>query len=257
MDLGLRGRTAIVTGGSRGLGLATARSLAAEGARIVLNGRDADAVDQARSLLINEGASPDDLIGVMGDLGDLALAERLVSTALSTFGRLDALLVSVGGPAAGPDAQIDDEQWRSAFDTVFLGMRRITRAAAEAMTEGGAIALVLSTTVRTPLAGIATSNGLRPGIAMLAKQMATDYAPRGVRINCLLPGRFDTGRVRAIDATTGDANAARAAIERTIPVGRYGDPAEFGEVAAFLLSPRASYVTGSAITIDGGVSPIQ
>jgi len=255
MDLGLRNRVAIVTGGSRGLGFATARALAADGARIVLNGRDDQVLTAAAGALIDAGASASSIVPVVGDLTDPCLAPLLTSTALERFGRLDAALVSIGGPTAGPDAAITDGQWMKAFETVFLGMRRMARSAAAAMTDGGSIALVLSTTVRSPLAGIATSNGLRPGLAMLAKQMAFDEAPRGVRVNCLLPGRFDTERVRFLDAASGDAEATRQGIENGIPLGRYGEPTEFGDVAAFVLSPRASYMTGTTITIDGGTSP--
>jgi 3-oxoacyl-[acyl-carrier protein] reductase len=255
MDLGLRDHVAIVTGGSRGLGLATAAALASEGARLVLNGRDDGVLAEARDQLLAHGATPESIVTASGDLSDPDLARALTDLALTRFGRLDAALVSIGGPHAGPDATITDDQWRGAFDTVFLGMRRMARAAADAMTDGGSIALVLSTTVRAPLAGIATSNGLRPGLAMLAKQMAFDEAPRGVRVNCLLPGRFDTERVRTLDAASGDADAARASIESGIPLHRYGRAQEFGDVAAFVLSPRASYMTGTTITIDGGASP--
>jgi len=255
MDLGLSDHVAIVTGGSRGLGFATAAALSAEGASLVLNGRDHDVLVKAKDELVTMGAEPQTVVTVVGDLGDPDLAQRLTRTAQENFGRLDAALISIGGPHAGADASISDDQWRGAFDTVFLGMRRMARESAAAMGEGGSIALVLSTTVRAPLAGIATSNGLRPGLAMLAKQLAFDEAPRGVRINCLLPGRFDTERVRTLDAASGDADAARASIEAGIPMGRYGRSQEFGDVAAFVLSPRASYMTGTTITLDGGASP--
>jgi 3-oxoacyl-[acyl-carrier protein] reductase len=120
---------------------------------------------------------------------------------------------------------------------------------------GGAIALVLSTSVRTPIAGLATSNGMRPGLAMVGKQVANEYGPQGVRVVGLMPGRLATDRLTELDATTGDAAAARERWEQQIPLRRYGEPEELGRVAAFLLSPAASYVTGSLVAVDGGLLP--
>ena len=119
--------------------------------------------------------------------------------------------------------------------------------------DGGALALVLSSSVRAPLGNLAISNGLRPGLAMVAKTLADELGPRGVRVNGLLPGRVGTERVAELDASTGDAEAARAAAVATIPLGRYGEPEEFGRAAAFLLSPAASFVSGAMLPVDGGM----
>ena len=250
MDLGLAGRCYVVTGASRGLGRATAEALAAEGAYVVLNGRSPGPLAAAVTALGGERAE-----GVPGELADPGLADRLVATALSRFGRLDGALVSVGGPPPGGVVDTGDDAWRAAFEQVFLGAVRLARTVATRTTDGGAVALVLSSSVRSPLPNLAISNGLRPGLAMAAKTLANEVGPRGVRVLGLLPGRTATDRVAELDALTGDAETARARYEETIPLRRYGEPGEFGRVAAFLLSPAASYVTGCVVPIDGGYTP--
>ena len=251
MDLGLADRVFIVTGGSRGLGFATAEALVAEGARVVLASRDpvrlADAVDQLG------GAAH--AAGLVADLADPETPRDLVDIAMDRFGRLDGALISVGGPPRGTAAEVTDEQWRSAFETVFLGSVRAARTFAAALPEGGAIALVLSTSVKSPVSGLGLSNGLRPGLAMAAKDMADEYGPRGIRVLGLLPGRILTDRNRELFEATGDAAKAAAEAAATIPLGRIGEPAEFGRVAAFVLSPAASYLTGAMIPVDGGGIP--
>ncbi|MFC4106199.1 SDR family oxidoreductase [Micromonospora zhanjiangensis] len=247
MDLGLTDRVYVLTGASRGLGFATAECLVADGARVVLSARDEAAVDAAVRRL---GA--DRAVGLTADLTDPRTPTRLVDTARERFGRLDGALVSVGGPPGGTAAQVTDEQWRTSFETVFLGAVRLSRTIAAALTEGGAIGLVLSTSARTPITGLGISNGLRPGLAGVAKDLADEYGPRGVRVVSLLPGRIMTDRNRELFAATGDADRARAEAEAAIPVRRLGEPAEFGRVAAFVLSPAASYLTGLTIPVDGG-----
>ena len=246
MDLGLDGRVYIITGGSRGLGYATAQALVADGARVVLSSRDPENVAAAA-----ESLGPL-AIGVAADLTDQDTPDRLVRAATSRFGRLDGALISVGGPAAGTAAAMTDDQWRSAFETVFLGTVRALRVIASALSEGGAIGVVLSTTAKTPLTGLGLSNGLRPGLAMAAKDMADEYGPRGIRIVGLLPGRVMTDRNRELFAAGGDPAAAAAAAAGEIPLRRIGEPEEFGKVAAFVLSPAAGYVTGASIPVDGG-----
>ncbi|MGH3343163.1 MAG: SDR family oxidoreductase [Carbonactinosporaceae bacterium] len=249
MDLGLRDRVYIVTGGSRGLGRAVAETLVAEGARVVVSSRDEESVSRSATDL----GGPEHAVGLVADNADPSAPGRLVAAAIARFGRVDGALVSVGGPPAGTVDSLEDEDWRDAFESVFLGALRVARAVAEAQPQDGAsIALVLSSSVRSPIAGLAASNGLRPGLAMLAKTLADEWGPKGIRVNGLLPGRIATDRAREIDEATGDPEAARQRITATIPLGRYGDPAEFGRVAAFVLSPAASYVSGAMVAVDGG-----
>lgn len=247
MDTGLNGRAFVITGGTRGLGRATAEQLVAEGARVLVTGRDADRVDETVAAL---GTSAD---GLVADNADPRSAEQIVEAALEHFGRLDGALISVGGPPTGTVMESSDESWSQAFDTVFLGAVRIARAVANAIDGPGSIAFVLSSSVRAPLANLAVSNGLRPGLAMVAKTLADELGPRGIRVNGLLPGRIGTERVAELDASTGDADAARAAAIAGIPLGRYGDPEEFGKAATFLLSDASSFVTGVMLPVDGGM----
>ncbi|WBB80164.1 SDR family oxidoreductase [Micromonospora sp. WMMD882] len=250
MDLGLTDRVYVLTGASRGLGYATAECLVADGARVVLSARDADAVDAAVTRL----GGPARAVGVAGDLADPELPLRLVDTARDRFGRLDGALVSVGGPPRGTAAGVSDAQWRESFETVFLGTVRAVRTVAAALPAGGAVGLVLSTSARHPITGLGISNGLRPGLAGVAKDVADEYGPRGVRVVGLLPGRIMTDRNAQLLAAGGDAARARAEAEAGIPLRRLGEPAEFGRVAAFVLSPAAGYLTGVTIPVDGGAT---
>ena len=248
MDLGLDGRVYIVTGGSGGLGRATAEALVADGASVVLSGRSADTVQQAVTELGADSAT-----GLVADNADRETPRRLLAAADEAFGRVDGALISVGGPPKGPVTRISDDQWSASFETVFLGAVRLARELGAALPEGGSLGLVLSSSVRAPLPEMAISNGLRPGLAMVAKTLADELGPRGVRVNGLLPGRIATERVAELDASTGDPEAARRTAEASIPLGRYGEPQEFGRVAAFVLSPAASFLTGVMLPVDGGL----
>ncbi|MFF1846511.1 SDR family oxidoreductase [Streptomyces sp. NPDC058232] len=247
MDLELKDRVYILTGATRGLGNATARELVADGAKVIITGRDEKRVEAVAAELGS------DAVGLAADNADPAAAQRLVDAAHERFGRLDGILISVGGPAPGFVADNTDEQWQSAFDSVFLGAVRLARTAAAALGEGGVIGFVLSGSVHEPIAGLTISNGLRPGLAGFAKSLADELGPRGIRVVGVLPARIDTDRVRELDALSGDAEASRAAAEARIPLRRYGTPQEFGRTAAFLLSPAASYLTGIMVPVDGGV----
>ena len=251
MDLGLTDRVYIVTGASRGLGWAGAEQLAAEGARLVLCSRSAENLEErARSL-----GGPERALAVPGDLSDPGLPGRLVASANARYGRLDGALISVGGPPAGGTGDLSDAQWRDAFESVFLGPLRLARAVVDATSiEGSSLVFVLSTSVRTPIGGLAASNGIRPGLAMVAKTMADEVGHRGIRVNALLPGRIDTDRVRELDSSAADPEEARRQAEAGIPLRRYGQPSEFGRVATFVLSPAASYLTGTVIPVDGGAT---
>ena len=233
MDLGLAGRRYLVTGGSRGLGFATAQVLASEGARTCLVARDAANLAEA-SAALGQGHE-----FIRADLADPSAAASIAGT----VGTIDGILINVGGPAPGSVLELDDDAWRQAIDGVLLASLRLLRALTPQIADGGAILIVLSSTAKEPIRELAASNVLRPGLAMVVKDLANTLAP-GVRVNGILPGRIATDRLSSLGGTDlGDG----------VPMGRAGDPEEFGRVAAFLLSPAASYITGALVPVDGGL----
>jgi 3-oxoacyl-[acyl-carrier protein] reductase len=219
----------------------------------------------AASALAQDAASADDVAWMVADNADPQAPARLIAAARDRFGRLDGALISVGGTAAGTVAATTDDAWRAAFESVFLGAVRLARVLAAELSgrdpgggwggltgTGGSIVFVLASSVRVPLVELAISNGLFPGLAGVIKTLADEFGPSGVRVNGVLPVRIATDRVRQLDALRGDPDEVRARLSAQIPLRRYGEPEEFGRVAAFLLSPAASYITGSMIPVDGG-----
>jgi 3-oxoacyl-[acyl-carrier protein] reductase len=266
MDLGLRDRVYLVTGGSRGLGFAAAQALVADGARVVLSAPHQATAAAAAARLMRHAGAADAAAWVAADNADPATPGRLIAAAKDRFGRLDGALVSVGGTPTGTVATTTDQAWRSAFESVFLGAVRLARVLAVELGgeshggsvtgsvtgTGGCIVVVLASSVRVPLVELAISNGLFPGLAGVVKTLAGELGPAGIRINGLLPVRIATDRVRELDALRGDPDAERARQSAHIPLRRYGEPEEFGRVAAFLLSPAASFITGAMVPVDGG-----
>jgi 3-oxoacyl-[acyl-carrier protein] reductase len=250
MDLGLEGARALVGGGSGGLGGAIGTALRDEGARVGLIGRPGEKLDAAATAL--------DALAVPADLATADGPARAVDTAVAAFGGLDLLVVNSGGPPPGLFEELDEDAWGKAIDGTLWSAIRLLRAALPRLREGRdpAVLVNLSSSAREPIPGLTTSNLLRPGLAGLIKSLTAEIAP--VRINGLAPGRIATDRIAQIDAArAAQTGLSREEIERQmiarIPLGRYGEPMELGRVAAFLLSPAASYVTGAIVPIDGGM----
>ena len=250
----LRERVAIVTGAGRGIGRAYALRFAAYGARVVVNDAGvtteggATDEDPARDVVHEITEAGGEALAHRGDVGDAAVGDAVLQRALDTWGRLDGALISVGGPPGTNPPNATDEQWRDAFESVMLGAIRVARTALAHLGDGGVIGFVLSTSVKQPVGGIEISSGLRPGLAMWAKHLADEVGPNGVRVFSLLPGRILTDRMTSLMPDPQD----RDRLAQTIPLRRMGNPDEFGRVAAYLLSPAASYLTGLVVPIDGG-----
>ena len=254
MELDLRNRTALVCGASQGLGFAIAAALAQEGCKVGLLARNAAKLDgHVRDL----GAHGLDAVALPADMGDWASVEA----ALKRFGMPDILVNNSGGPPPVDVTKVDPDLWRSQFEAMVLNQMRLTEAVLPHMRSKGfgRILSVASTSIVEPFASLAISNSLRAALAGWMKTLSGQVAADGVTVNMLLPGSFATERIDSLNTREASArglSVAQVVSESSaeIPVGRYGDPKEFAAVAAFLASPKASYVTGQMISIDGGAT---
>lgn len=253
MELGLSGRTALVCASTAGLGLAIASTLAYEGANVVISGRRADVADRVAESLPSA-------VGVGVDLSEPGAPARLVEAAQRRFGAIDVLVLNSGGPPPGGALQQTRESLQGAIERLLLPQHELISMVVPGMVERGwgRVLAVGSSGVAEPLAGLAASNAGRGALAGLLKTLAGEVAAHGVTVNMLLPGRIDTDRVRQLDQGAAeregrDVEQVRAEALARIPARRYGEPDEFGTVAAFLCSDKASYVTGTHIRVDGGL----
>ena len=257
MDLGLKGKIAMVAAASRGLGFAVAQKLAEEGALVSLCSRDKAAAENAAAKI--RASTGGRVLAVEANVENAAGIEAWFAATLAELGGVDLLYTNSGGPPAGATLEFDDAQWLKAFDLLFMSALRMIRLAVPVMTGrgGGSIVVATSSSVREPIQNLALSNVTRSAVASMAKTLSIELAPQGIRVNQLIPGRIATDRLTQLDA----AMAARAGITveetrkrsvGTIPMGRYGDPLEFANGAVFLLSGAAAYITGATLQVDGG-----
>ena len=257
MDLGLKGKVAMVAGASRGLGFAVAETLAREGARVSIASTDQKAISAAVEQIQRGGG---ETIASVVDVRRADQIARWAETTTSRFGGVDLLFTNSGGPPAGATLSFDDAAWQDAADLLLFSVLRMVRAAVPSMKQrgGGAILMSTSSSVKEPVPNLGLSTVLRSSVSPLAKTLALELAADKIRVNQIVPGRIDTDRVRHLDQINAKKQGtspeqAKARAIASIPAGRYGEPPEFARAAAFLLSDAASYITGSTLQVDGGL----
>jgi 3-oxoacyl-[acyl-carrier protein] reductase len=259
MDLGIDGDTALVTASSSGLGKASGRALAEEGANVVLNGRDEERLEAAVADVSADAADGAEVIGHAADLTDPEAIEGLVERTVEAFGGLDHLVTSAGGPPAKSFRETTDEEWYDAFDQLVMSVVRTVRAALPYLEAdgGGTIVTIASVSVKEPVDDLVLSNSVRAGVLGLEKTLSTELAPE-IRANAVLPGTHETPRVESLveqgveDGRFDSYEQGMDEWARQVPVGGIGDPLDLGRVVAFLSSPRSEFVSGAAVPIDGG-----
>lgn len=257
MDLGLQGKVALVAASTQGLGFATAWELAAEGAKVVICGRDAGKLASALHQL--QTKFPQTAVhGVVANVVQPEDVTRLVTETIETFGKLDILITNAGGPPSGTFANLDLDAWDRAIQLTLMSAVRLIKAALPHLQQShGTILTITSISAKQPIAGLLLSNVLRPAVIGLTKTLSQELAADGIRVNSILPGWTTTERVNELLSYRAGTNQTTLAEEArkiapNIPLGRMAEPTEFGRVAAFLVSPAASYLTGTMLPVDGG-----
>jgi len=256
VDLELGGKVALVAASSQGLGRAIAAELAAEGAAVVLCARGTEALEAARAALAATGAT---VSAVPGDLTRVEDVRRIAAAAQAAHGRVDVLVTNAGGPPPGPFESHDEGAWMAAFRLTLMSTVELIRAVLPGMKERGfgRILNVTSIAVKQPVENLMLSNALRAAVTGMARTLANETAAHGVTVNNLLPGYTATDRVQELALAQAKARGVRpedvvAGWKGQIPAGRLGEPRELAALAAFLASPRAAYITGQSIAVDGG-----
>jgi 3-oxoacyl-[acyl-carrier protein] reductase len=258
MDLGLNGKRALVTGASRGLGYAAARALAMEGTHVVLNSRTNEKVAKAARELAEESGVP--IVPLAGDIADPLVPLNLVKDAAASLDGLDLLVTNAGGPPAGSFESFDEADWQKAIDLSFMSHVRLIRAALPFLRQSSAASVltITSYSVKQPIPNLILSNSIRAATVNLTKSLALELGRDGIRFNSILPGWTETERVYELLSARAEANQTSVEEEldkqmEASPLGRMAQPSEFANVAAFLLSPAASYLTGVMLSVDGGM----
>lgn len=258
MDLGLKGKTALVAASSKGLGKATAMTLAEEGCRVAICARNGEELAAAAEEIRNNADA--EVLDVVCDLIDGEAIKWMFDRTAEAFGGVDVLVINAGGPPVVPFDDLTDEHWLAAYQLTHLSAVRMVRASLPHMREQnwGRIIAIESSSVKQPVAGLHLSNGIRAGVAGFFKSILDDLAGNNITINTVLPGVYLTDRIlsnqKAVAERTGTTVEARLDLLRSnIPMGRFGEPAELGAMIAFLASQQAGYVTGAVVQVDGGL----
>jgi len=258
MDLKLKGKRALVTGSSQGLGYATALGLALEGCVVAINSRDADKISAAAAKISSDTGTR--VLGLVGDLEDPDVPTRLVNEADRLLDGLDILVTNAGGPPAGAFESFDEAAWQKALDLTLMSHVRLIKAALPFLrrSDSASVLTITSITVKQPIPNLVLSNSIRAATVGLTKSLALELGRDGIRFNSILPAWTDTERVKELVTFRAKHNKTTVAAEiekqaQDSPLGRIGTPEEFANAAVFLVSPAASYITGVMLSVDGGL----